>query len=134
MTSCFVALPPGAALQECFDVLARGITAAGLDPLLAWELDRPRAFEQIHQGVENAAACIVDFTNRGQVPLYVFGLAQGSRKPVITVAQDPSHLPFDIRVRKHIIYRYRGPRWQDMLSMQVHSALRDLIASPAAPR
>jgi hypothetical protein len=133
MRSCFVALPPGAALQECFEVLARGITAAALHPLLAWELDRPRAFEQIHEGVENATACIVDLTNRAQVPLYVFGLAKGSRKPVIIIAQDASHLPFDVRVRKHIIYRYRGPRWQDMLSMQVQSALRDLMASPATP-
>jgi len=124
MQTCFISIPGGPGFEECGRVLARGVTAAGMEPVRAGDLDRPHAFEQIWDQLNAAAACIVDLTNRTHVPMYVFGLAQGRGKIVIPIAINDSHLPFDVRLISHIIYRPGGPRWEDMLAMQVQSALR----------
>ena len=124
MPTCLISIPAGPAFEDCARVLTRGITSAGLQPVRAGDLDRPHAFEQIWDQLESAAACVIDLTNRTHVPMYVFGLAQGRGKIVIPIAVNDAHLPFDVRLIHHIIYRPGGPRWEDMLAMQVQSALR----------
>jgi hypothetical protein len=126
MPFCLVALPSGPIFNVCYEVLQRALKASAVQPLRAGALDRPHAFEQIRDGLEKACACVVDLTGHAEVPLYVLGMAHGAAKPVLLLAQDASHLPWDLRLGQHIIYRPLGPRWDDMLMSQLRSALRDV--------
>jgi hypothetical protein len=74
----------------------------------------------------SAAVCIADLTGQTAGVIYVLGLAHGMGKPVILLVQSAGELPFDLRLRRHIVYHPAASKWEDMLSLQLQAALRDI--------
>ncbi len=127
MPTCFVSLPPGSQFDAYYrKILEPSITKAGLDPVRAVEIGRPHAFEQIWTGLHNAAGCLVDLTGQNVSVLYVLGLAHAWDKPLVQIVQSANELPFDLKFTRHILYRPGAARWEDMFSMQVQAALREI--------
>jgi hypothetical protein len=53
-------------------------------------------------------------------------MAHAWGKPLIQLVQNGDQLPFDLKFMRHILYRPGAPRWEDMFSMQLAAALREL--------
>ena len=130
-------MPSGTAFDAYYNqLLVRAILRAGLEPVRADDIDKHRAIEdQIRSGVADAAACIVDLTGRNITVMYVLGVAHGMGKPVILLVQSPDDLPFDLRFVRYIVYRPGTARWEDMLSLQLQTAIREsaAVSSGTAP-
>lgn len=125
---------PSAASFDAYyrEILVRAILRAGLQPVRADDLDKRGAItDQIRAGVSEAAICVVDLTGRSIATLYVLGMAHGMGKPVILLVQSPDDLPFDLRFGRYILYRPDTARWEDMLSMQLQSAIRESLPAAA---
>lgn len=127
MPSCLVALPFGANFEHLYKILCRTILAIGLDPVKSEDISRPHTFDQISSGMANAVVCIADLTGQNPGVMYVLGMARGLEKPVVLLIQSGAELPFDLRLARHIVYRPGASKWEDMLSLQVQAALRDLV-------
>src|SRR5690349_4276479 len=98
MATCFVSMPSTPPFDTYYKVLARAIVQAGLDPILADDMDRPRAIrDQIAAGLSEAAICVVDLTGRSLTSLYVLGMAHGTGKPLVQLVQNQDDLPFDLK-------------------------------------
>lgn len=127
MATCFVSLPSSAPFDSYYkQILAGAIMRVGLEPVRAEDIGRPRAFDQIREGVRNAAACVADLTGLSAGVLYALGLAHGLGTPVVLLAQSSDELPFDLRFVRYVVYHPGAARWQDMFSMQLQAALRAL--------
>lgn len=129
MATCFVSLPATPVFDSYYrDKLVRAIQRLGLDPVRADDLDRRGAiWDQIRSGVAEAAICVVDITGRNSAALYVLGIAHGMNKPVVLLLQSPDDAPLDLRFGRNILYRPGTARWEDMLALQVESAIRDML-------
>jgi hypothetical protein len=127
VSTCFVGLPPAASYDAYYrEILVRAVLRAGLDPVHADHLDKHGAIaEQIRAGVSDAAICVVDLTGRSGAALYVLGLAHGIAKPVIVLVQNPDDLPYDLKLGHYILYRPGTAHWEDMLSLQLRTAIRE---------
>jgi hypothetical protein len=128
MPSCFVALPFSASFDRYYkQILARTILSAGLNPIRSEDITHPHTFEQISSGVAQAAVCIADLTGQTPGVIYVLGLAHGLGKPVVLLVQNAGELPFDLKLGRHIVYHPTASKWEDMLSLQLQAALRDIV-------
>jgi nucleoside 2-deoxyribosyltransferase len=128
MPSCLVALPFGANFERYYkQILSPTILSAGLNPIRTEDIGRPHTFEQISSGMSKAAVCVADLTGQTAGVMYVLGLAQGLGKPVVMLVQSAGELPFDVRLRRHIVYHPAASKWEDMLSLQLQTALRDIV-------
>jgi len=128
MPSCFVALPFSANFELYYkQILSRTILSAGLDPVRSEDISRPHTFEQISSGMAKAAVCIADLTGQNPGVMYILGMAHGLGKPVVLLIQSGEELPFDLTLGRRIVYRPGASKWEDMLSLQLQAALRDIV-------
>jgi hypothetical protein len=129
MATCFVATPNAAPFDAYYrEILVRAILRTGLEPIRADDIDKHRAVaDQIRTGVSNAEVCVVDLTTRSITALYVLGMAHGMGKPLVLIAQSTDDLPYDLRLGRHIVYRPGAARWEDMLSLQLQAAIREIV-------
>lgn len=126
MLSCLVTLPSGANFDRLYkEILVNIVRSAGLNPIRVPDLHRPHALDEILGCFDDAAVCIADLTAQNPGVFYVLGVAQGLGTPVVILVQNAGELPFDLKLARYlIVYRPDGPRWQDMLSLQLQAALR----------
>jgi len=75
--------------------------------------------EQIRSAIQQARFCIADVTRSNPNVLYEVGLAHASSKPIILLAEEGSHLPFDLAHQRVVFY---GDDFQN-----AHDALRGAI-------
>ena len=129
MDTCFVILPSTASFDVYYrEIFVRAIQRSGLQPVRAPDLDKHEAIrDQIPAGVAEAAMCIADLTGRSTTVLYVLGMAHAMGKPLVLVAQSMDDLPYDLRFGTHVLYRPGTARWEDMLSLQLQSAIRETV-------
>src|SRR5579884_3627140 len=126
MAICFVAMPWGVPFDAYYKVVARGLAQAGMEPVRADDIDRPRAIrDQIGSGIAEAAVCVIDVTGRSVTCMYALGLVHGLGKPMVLLSQNEADLPFDLRFVQHLTYRPGTARWEDMLALQLQTAVRD---------
>jgi len=128
MPSCLGALPFSADFHRYYkEIFSRTILSAGLDPNRTEDISRPHTFEQISSAMAKAVVCIADLTGQTAGVMYVFGLSHGLGKPDVMLVQSAGDLPFDLRLRRHIVYHPAASQWEDMLSLQLQAALRDIV-------
>jgi len=102
---CFVAMPFGKEYEPIWRVVHRVVKAASFEPL---RIDRERFNNSITERIflELREAKMVLFVTVAQNPnvFYEAGFAHALGKEIITVADDYSSLPFDVRDRNAIAY------------------------------
>ena len=108
---CFVIMPLG----NKFDEVYRGLIAPvvrdnGLSVLRADEMAGSGfIMEQIRSAIQQSRLCIADLTGNNPNVLYELGFAQAVGKPIVLVADEASHLPFDLAHQRVILY-HDAPR------------------------
>lgn len=133
MGRCLVSVPFERAFDDFYrQTIVRATLAAGLDPVRAPDLDRPHGLDAIEEALAEAVACVVDGTGRTPGAMYVLAAALAFRTPLVLIAQNLDDLPFDMRWRNPIVYRPGAARWEDMIKMQLQSALRECVSRAEA--
>jgi SIR2-like domain len=103
---CFVMMPFGERFDEVYRMLISPVaTDNGMTTLRADEMAGPGfIIEQIRTAVQQSRLCIADLTGANPNVLYEVGYTQAAGKPLILLAEEGSHLPFDIAHVRVIFY------------------------------
>jgi nucleoside 2-deoxyribosyltransferase len=96
--------------EKKFDAVYRkligpAVRAQGFVALRADELTGSGfIMEQIRSAIQQARFCIADITRSNPNVLYEVGLAHAAGKPIILLAEEGSHLPFDLAHQRVVFY------------------------------
>ena len=103
---CFVMMPFSKRFNDVYRLLIAPVAMDnGLTVLRADEMSGPGfIIEQIRTAVQQSRLCIADLTGSNPNVLYEVGYAQAAGKPLVLIAEDASHLPFDITHQRVILY------------------------------
>ena len=107
--TCFVIMPFAAPYKErCKQTYAPAIEAAGLVPHLAGGPGVNVITEDIEKGIRASFLCFADISEDNPNVWYELGFAYACGKQVVMVcdkAKRPGQLPFDVSVKKVILYK-----------------------------
>lgn len=103
---CFIIMPFDPALKNVYDTVQQIIEEhCRLDCVRADHIAKSdRISHDIWAHINEARLSIADLTGRNPNVFYELGLAHGSRRPVILLAQDKTDVPFDLRDVRYIPY------------------------------
>jgi hypothetical protein len=122
---CFVMMPFG----EKFDEIYRNLIVPvardnGLTVLRADEIAAPGSItEQIRTAIQQSRLCIADLTGSNPNVLFEIGYTQASAKPLVMLADEASHLPFDIAHQRVILYGTDMEKAQHLLQRAISTVL-----------
>jgi len=103
---CFVIMPFGNQFNSVYRLLIAPVASDnGLTVLRADEIAGPGfIMEQVRTAVQQSRLCIADLTGSNPNVLFEVGYAQALGKPLVLVARDASHLPFDVAHQRVVLY------------------------------
>jgi hypothetical protein len=132
LDTCFVMMPFGAWFDRYYqEIYVPAIKEAGFEPVRADELfTTGSVVEQIWEQIEKAKLLLADLSDKNANVFYELGLAHAARKPVVFTASDVSHVPFDLRHLRVIIYDIREPEWAPRLRKSIADYLRNATKEP----
>jgi hypothetical protein len=83
--------------------------------------------EEIWSAIAQSHILIADCTGRNPNVFYEIGMAHSIGKPVVLITQEPDDVPFDLRHRRYLQYKYTPPGMK-----QFEKALEETLRSTKA--
>jgi hypothetical protein len=118
--TCFIAMPFGPEFAEVFQAISISVAAAGYRPIrIDGQIFTRSIVDLIYEEIRRAKLVIFVATARNPNVFYEAGFAVALHKEVITVTDELSQLPFDIRDRSAIAYG----KDMDLLQMALQEKL-----------
>jgi hypothetical protein len=84
--------------------------------------------QDVWQGIATSKLIVADCTGKNPNVFYEIGIAHSVGKPVILISQTLDDIPFDLRHRRVIIYKYTPPgmmEFEKQLTETIRSTLRE---------